>query len=92
VIGPIVAELGQACRHRDARILYLLAEAQAGVPAFVPADALVGGDRGLEAGEQLVGARPGLASLEIDDAHGRAVNLRRSTLPMSDIARAGAVG
>src|SRR4051812_19619689 len=62
----------------DKEDLELLADAQAGVPAFVPADALVRGDRGLEAGEELVGAGPGLASLEIDDVHGRAMNDRRS--------------
>jgi hypothetical protein len=72
VVGPIVADLGQACRNREARILELLTDAQAGMPAFVPPDALVRGKRGLEAVEELVGARPGRASLEIEDVHGRA--------------------
>jgi hypothetical protein len=56
-----------------ARVLRRLTDAQPRVPAFVPANALVARDRGLEAVEQLVGSRAGHASLQIDDRHGMAV-------------------
>ena len=59
MVRPIVPELGQARRQRDARILQCLADAQAGVPAFVPANTLVRGDRGLEASEGSSDRGPG---------------------------------
>jgi hypothetical protein len=47
VVGPIVAELGQARRYRGARVLELLGDAQARVPGLVPNNALLLRDRGL---------------------------------------------
>jgi len=45
------------------------------VPSFVPANALLLRDRGLEPIEQLFGSRSRLAALEIDDAHRQSLSL-----------------
>ena len=78
MLCPIVSELVQARRQRDARILQCLADAQPGVPALVPANALVRGDRGLDAGEELVGSRARLAPLEINEVHGSVILVNRT--------------
>jgi hypothetical protein len=69
VVRPIAPELGQARRQRDARILQWLPDTQAGVPALVPANALVRGHRRLDASKKLVGSRPRPAPLEINETH-----------------------
>lgn len=75
MVRPIVAVLGQARRHRSARGLQTLVDAQARVPSLVPANALLLRDRGLEPIEQLLGSRSRLAALEIDDVHRQFLSL-----------------